>query len=231
MADKYGSNDGNVFSFQTGHPAQHDPALAKIEAYWTQIRRGRLVPARSEIDPRGLEGSLKNAFILERLTTGLARVRIAGSHMTELVGMEGRGLPISAIFGKNSRETLADALEAVFDEPATVRFSLISESDFGRPELIGGMILMPLRSDLGDISRVLGGLSMNGPVGRVPRRLEINAQSRRSLVGYASAPGETTGLAGRFTTPRAKPRPLTSPDAPFSANTGKPRLKLVVVND
>ena len=61
MADKYGSDDGNVFSFQTGHPAQHGPALAKIEAYWTQIRRGRLVPARSEIDPRGLEGSLKKS--------------------------------------------------------------------------------------------------------------------------------------------------------------------------
>ena len=90
---------------------------------------------------------------------------------------------------------------------------------------------MPLRSDLGDISRVLGGLSMNGPVGRVPRRLEINAQSRRSLVGYAASPGETTGLSGHFTTPGAKPRPLTAPDAPFTANTGKPRLKLVVVND
>ena len=73
---------------------------------------------------------------------------------------------------------------------------------------------------------------MNGPVGRVPRRLEINAQSRRrSFVGYAAAPGETTGLSGRFTTPRPKPRPLRAPDAPFSANTGQPRLKLVLVND
>lgn len=83
------------------------------------------MPARSEIDPRGLEGSLKKALFLDRLTTGLARVRIAGSHMAELIGMKGRGLPISAIFGKNSRETLADALEAVLDEPATVRFWLI----------------------------------------------------------------------------------------------------------
>ena len=100
----------NVLPFQTGHPAQRDPALARIEAYWTEIRAGRLVPARSEIDPRGLEGVLGHAFILERLTTGLARLRIAGSHMTELLGMETRGLPLSTIFAAEARDTLADAL-------------------------------------------------------------------------------------------------------------------------
>ena len=36
-------HDGtNVLPFQTGHPAQRDPALARIEAYWTEIRAGRL---------------------------------------------------------------------------------------------------------------------------------------------------------------------------------------------
>lgn len=202
-----------------GHGAQHDKALARIEAYWTEVRAGRLVPSRSEIDPRGLEGVLGHAFILERLTTGLARLRIAGSHMTELLGMEARGLPMSTIFAPGSRETLAEALEAVFDEPATVRFSVISGSGFGRPELTGGIVLLPLRSDLGDITRVLGGISLTGRVGRTPRRLEITGQSRRSLVGYATRPGENTGLSGRFIDPKPPRR------------TRSDHLRLVVVND
>ena len=213
----------NVLPFQAGHPAQHDPALARIEAYWTEIRAGRLVPARSEIDPRGLEGVLGHAFILERLTTGLARLRIAGSHMTELLGMETRGLPLSTIFAAEARDTLADALESVFDEPASVRFTLKSEAGFGRKELTGGMVLLPLRSDLGDITRVLGGLSLNGPVGRTPRRLTITGQSRRSLVGYAERPGKSTGLSGRFDGDES---PKNSP-----APARRGHLRLVVAND
>lgn len=191
----------NILSFRSEHPAQRDPALARIETYWTEVRRGRLVPTRSEIDPRGLEGVLANAFILERLTTGLARIRIAGSHLTELLGMEARGLPLSTVFEPAARETLADALEAVFDEPASVRFSVKSQAGFGRSELAGGIVLLPLRSDLGDITRVLGGISLPGPAGRTPRRLEITQQSRRGLIGYAARPGETTGLSGSFTPP------------------------------
>jgi hypothetical protein len=213
----------NVLPFQTGHPAQRDPALARIEAYWTEIRAGRLVPARSEIDPRGLEGVLGHAFILERLTTGLARLRIAGSHMTELLGMETRGLPLSTIFAAEARDTLSDALESVFDEPASVRFALKSEAGFGRKELTGGMVLLPLRSDLGDITRVLGGLSLNGPVGRTPRRLTITGQSRRSLVGYAERPGKSTGLSGRFDGDES---PKNSP-----APARRGHLRLVVAND
>lgn len=208
----------NVVPFGVGHGAQADKALARIEAYWTEVRAGRLVPARSEIDPRGLEGVLGHAFILERLTTGLARLRIAGAHMTELLGMEARGLPMSTIFAPESRETLAEAMEAVFDEPATVRFSLVSEGGIGRARLTGGLVFLPLRSDLGDITRVLGGISLQGTIGRTPRRLEITGQSRRSLVGYAARPGEATGLSGRF--PERKP----------TARKRSDHLRLVVAN-
>ena len=213
------SDGENVVQIGTGHGAQHDMVLARIETYWTQVRAGRLVPSRSEIDPRGLEGVLGHAFILERLTTGLARLRIAGSHMTELLGMEARGLPMSTIFTPASREALAEALEAVFDEPATVRFSITSGSGFGRPELTGGIVLLPLRSDLGDITRVLGGISLTGGIGRTPRRLEITGQSRQSLVGYAARPGQNTGLSGRFIDPKPP------------ARTRSDHLRLVVVND
>lgn len=224
ITDDESASGAQVLPFQSGHGVQPDPALAKIEAYWSDLRRGRLVPSRAEIDPRGLEGVLGHAFILERLTTGLARLRIAGSHTTELLGMEARGMPLSAIFGAASREALADALQAVFDEPATLRFSVLSPSGFGRAEVTGNMVLLPLRSDLGDITRVLGGVSLKGPFGRTPRRLEIAGQSRRSLIGYAAPPGETTGLSGSFTPPNA-------PAPPGKPRTRSDHLRLVVVNE
>ncbi len=127
-----------VVPFPEADVAVQDAALAHIEGYWERIRAGRVVPSRGDVDPKGLEGVLAHAFILERLTSGLARIRIAGSHMTGLLGMEARGLPLSAIFDHDSRGVLGEALEAVFDEPAAVRFRVGSDAGFGRPELTGG---------------------------------------------------------------------------------------------
>jgi len=47
------------------------------------------------------------------------------------------------------------------------------------------MILMPLKSDLGEVSRILGAVVMAGEIGRAPRRLGITGQSHRGLTGYS----------------------------------------------
>ncbi|MEO0918015.1 MAG: PAS domain-containing protein [Pseudomonadota bacterium] len=159
--------------------------IDKIESYWNEVRGQRLVPSRCEIDPRGLGSVLSHAFILERIAGGLARFRIAGSHLADVTGLELRQMPISALFLPGSREQLSDAMEAVFDEPAMVRMRITSPGGFGRPALEGELVLLPLRSDLGDVDRVLGGLVFHGRIGRTPRRIEIVNQSRKTLTGYA----------------------------------------------
>lgn len=161
--------------------------LQAFEEYWNKVRGNRLVPSRCEIDPRGLEGSLSHAFILERITGGLARFRIAGSHLSDLTGLELRHMPISALFGPSSRELLSNALNAAFDEPAIIRMKISSPGGFARSELSGEMVLLPLRSDLGDIDRVLGGIVLDGQIGRTPRRIEIVSEKRQTLVGYAGS--------------------------------------------
>ena len=47
------------------------------------------------------------------------------------------------------------------------------------------MILLPLKSDLGDISRVLGCLCTYGAIGRAPRRFELLNQEVTPLLGDA----------------------------------------------
>ncbi len=210
------------------------PALAQVEAYWEQVRGHRLAPSRVEIEPGGLEGTLKHVFILERIAKGLARFRIAGSHLTDLMGLEVRGMPISAVFQPEAREALSEALEAVFDDPAVVRLELDAQKGFGRPAIQGDMILLPLRSDLGEVSRILGAVVMAGDVGRAPRRLGITKKLHRGLTGYGGAatiPNRgKSELDGRGMAP-SRPRVSEPAGMRRKANAGSVPDYLRVVSD
>ena len=172
--------------FRKGQTPETAAALAAFEAYWHEMRHGAQVPRRSDIDPRGIEPLLGNAFIVERIAPGLARLRIAGSHLTDLMGMEVRGMPLSAFLEPTSRDALAHHLVRLFDEPAIIRLSLLSQGGASTPTLTGTLMLMPLRSDLGDISRALGCLVSKGSIGRGPRRFAI---SDAVITPLSAAPG------------------------------------------
>ncbi|MCA0920718.1 PAS domain-containing protein [Pseudooceanicola nanhaiensis] len=161
-------------------------AIAEVEAYWQALRAGRLVPRRSDIDPRGIERALEYAFVLERIAAGLARLRIAGTHLSDLMGMEVRGMPLSTFFTPESRAQVGEVLEQVFDSPAIATLTLTAERGIGKPALEGKVILLPLMSDLGDVTRVLGCLATQGAVGRAPRRFEITGVETRPLLGDAA---------------------------------------------
>ncbi|MFP1644910.1 PAS domain-containing protein [Pontitalea aquivivens] len=156
-------------------------AVAELRAYWEALRRGRLVPARTDVNPRGIERSLEYAFILERVAPGVARFRLAGTHLTDLMGMEVRGMPLGALFVPAGRQRLADALETVFQGPAVAELSLAAETGIGKPPLAARLLLLPLKSDLGDITRALGCLVAEGEIGRRPRRFAISGAEMTPL--------------------------------------------------
>ncbi len=169
-----------IVSMETRAGLGHKVA-AELRAYWEGVRGHRLVPARSEIDPRGIERALEFSFVLERVAPGMGRFRLAGMHLNDLMGMEVRGMPLTAFFTASARKAVADASEAAFREPAIVEADLISEAGIGRPVLNARLMLLPLRSDLGDITRALGCLVAEGAVCRVPRRFEIESIRVQSL--------------------------------------------------
>jgi len=148
-------------------------AISQVESYWEAVRGARLLPKRSDIDPRGIEQALENAFILERVTVGIARLRIAGNHLNQVMGMEVRGMPLTSFFTPAARAIVAEQLEVVFQTPAICSFSLTSAAAAGRPALEARMILLPLKSDLGDVSRVLGCMVAKGDIGTAPRRFDV----------------------------------------------------------
>ena len=137
--------------------------IRQVEAYWTALREEGGIPKRSQIDPRGLSAALEYMFILERIAPGMARYRIAGQHLCALAGMEVRGMPLSAFFTPASRSEIGATIEQVFDKPAVAEVALQSEPVRGVPALSARMLMLPLRSDLGRIDRILGAFMTSDP--------------------------------------------------------------------
>jgi len=208
-------------------------AIAQIEAYWEAIRGTRLLPKRSDIDPRGIEQALENAFILERIAPGIARLRIAGSHLNDLMGMEVRGMPLTSFFMPAARPVVSDLLEVVFQTPAISTLRLTSAASGTRPALEARMILLPLKSDLGDVSRVLGGFVSKGDMGPAPRRFEVLTKEVLHIAtGHPPMPAPQPVLPqpeARMTE-RHSPQGFAEDQAPYRPKTDKkrpPYLRLV----
>ena len=198
-------------------------ACALVESYWDNLCREGALPLRSAIDPRGIEDALNYAFILESIGTGIARIRIAGMHLNELIGMEVRGMPISSFVTPASREAFARVLVSALKSPAKMQLSLTAEEaprTGGKP-LTARMLLLPLADDEGRVNRILGCLETKGQFGQKPHRFELTSVKKTSL----------TSQAQRAPSPEVKhPEQKGFGDAsvPFEARkTRAPHLKLV----
>lgn len=211
--------DPNIIDMSPFLRDTRHPAIREVEAYWQALRGARLVPRRAEVDPRGIERALEYAFILERIAPGLARLRIAGSHLGELLGMEVRGMPLSAFFTPDARSLCCTVLEEVFDAPATAELTLTAEGGIGKPALEGKLLLLPMKSDLNDVSRALGCFSTRGGIGRAPRRFDIAAHRINPLRAGPEDPDDPRAAppaaAGFADAPAGYRPPRRAPDRPY----------------
>ncbi|WP_422028656.1 PAS domain-containing protein [Roseovarius sp.] len=200
----------DVIELRPRHRAAGRDPEALVD-YWQGLRQGTAVPRRAEIDPRRIEGLLSDTFIIERIAPGLARFRVAGAHLADLMGMDVRGMPVSSFIHPDRRDGFAGALARLFEEPATVRLDLLSRGGFRQPELSARMVLLPLRSDLGDVSRAMGCLVAEGEAGRVPRRFEV------TRLRVAPVDGGNVEVS----------RPVAEPPRPAPKRRHRPFLRLV----
>ncbi len=181
------------------------PEISQTEAYWNALRGARLVPGRLEIDPRGIEGALANAFVVERIAPGVARLRLAGSHVTDLMGMDVRGMPLCALIAPEHRARFAGYLDEVFCAPARLVMDLGAERALGKPRCEGRMVLLPLTDSENRITRALGVLCTRGAIGRTPRRFTMQAQRLVPLTGPQPLPRITPPPVRQATTPSHAP--------------------------
>lgn len=210
--------------------------LPQVRAYWEGLRVGGALPRRDQIDPRGIAGALEQVFLVERIAPGLARFRLAGMGVSDVLGMDVRGMPLSSVFDPAARDRLSPALETVFREHVALDLWLEAERGLGRPTLDARMLLLPLVSTRGLTDLALGCLALEGEIGRVPRRFAIaSLVSETLVVAREAAPnrfadaeeGPREPVPG-FAAPRLSFTPAPTPPRP---PRGKPQLRLVKSDD
>ena len=74
--------------------------------YWSSLRRGRTVPAQSDIKPRAIGRVLSNVFILDASNPSDPLYRLAGTALCSRFGSELRGKHFLAPWDTPSSETL-----------------------------------------------------------------------------------------------------------------------------
>ncbi len=185
------SDNSNVISLDR---RLHDTAPNSFKAcrdlntYWDALRGVRMMPARSEFDPRGIEQTLACTFIAEKVAPSVARVRVAGSVMNDALGMDVRGMPITAFFDPMSRDSLSEATRDLFTSPAMVTIELSARRGFGRKPLRARMVLLPLSDEQGHVTRLVGCLDVLGGLDKAPRRFKITSIHRTEISGEEPIP-------------------------------------------
>jgi hypothetical protein len=164
-------------------------AVARTLDYWERLRGTQAAPMRDAIDPRDLAEALEFLFVAEPVAPGVARLRLSGQHLSRLLGMEPRGMPLCALFEAEARAELAAAVEQVARHGVRVLLPVRAAGSLGRPALEGLLALMPLADAEGGIHRILGVLQTRGGIGRTPRRLTLAGPWRPLASRRAPGPG------------------------------------------
>lgn len=216
---------GQILHLADFNPMQPARIMADMRAYWDSLRRGRAVPARADIQPQGIHRALDYAFILERIAPGAARFRLAGQHVIDLMGMEVRGMAFCSLANPSSRGRWSDVLESVFRAPQLAQMTLHAKAEYARPELSARLLLLPLSSDLGDVTRALGCIIAEGQIGIAPRRFDLISDEvmpiidgGKTLTPSASDAGQDWRRAGAARPAAVSPveRPGKRTDSPES---------------
>lgn len=216
LVDGFGAAQGAVENKVTRLRPQSDfPGCRDLEAYWDALRGTRIVPKRTDFDPRGIERTLTCTFVAERVAASVVRIRVAGSQLSDILGMDVRGMPITAFFDPEGRDQLAQTCRRLFDMPEKAVLELQAPGRLGRPALQARLVLLPMSDGQGQITRVVGCLEPAAQSGRVARRFSITHVQMTALSG-------TSPQSERHSAPAYPVRPAPEPAPAFAERA--PRL-------
>lgn len=203
-------------------PAQ----FGQLEGYWQALRPADgALPRRADFDPRGIADLLDCTLLLERIAPGQVRIRLAGMALCDLMGMDLRGMPLSALMLPEARPALSAHLDQVFGAPAIGAFRLEGERGMMRAPLSAELLVLPMLGQSGQPDRALACLVTEGKPGRAPRRFALVQGGSRPIAGLPD-----TGAARPTPAPRREPvvQGMAEAPAPFEPPAkGRPYLRLV----
>lgn len=191
--------------------------LRALYSYWNRLRAGRRAPLRLDIDPRDMACDARNLFILENLGRGNIRFRLAGTAIIDAFGMELRGMNVRAIMATPARESFLALIIETLEEPGVGYARLRNAAD---ERGVWEVNLLPLRSDLGAVDRIIGCLHpLSDAAHRVtgaPLRFRIEQMSVEPVDAPVREFDRGAGMPGWAEGPRPfRSRPPGDCDAPY----------------
>lgn len=219
------------------HRADGEKILQHVEAHWEKLRSTDAVPHQMQLSSENLNEALAHCFVLERVAPTIARFRVAGKHLNDLLGMDARGMPLSILFSAEGRETLAELLASVCDGPEIVEIPLTATRGLRRTVLRSRLLLLPLKDRNGHVTRIFGAMVMDGAPGRQPVRLDIDQSVPlrckrltpmiRTISEMKAAVADMQDAAKPATISKVMP---TDAPMPLPVRSARPYLQLVVDN-
>ncbi|WP_423416419.1 PAS domain-containing protein [Hyphomicrobium sp. B1] len=150
-----------------------------LYSYWDALRGNRPAPKRFEIEPSRIANNLPDTFILERVNYTNARFRLAGTRITDALGMELRGRNLFEMFDIGDRRTLQNQMELIASRCAVGLFHMSAESADGKSTTFEVLIL-PLTHTSDTVERFLGSVASR----EKPEWLGSVPLTRRKLVHH-----------------------------------------------
>ena len=166
----------------------HFPALRTFGNYWNNLADGGVL-YRSDLDPREHSDALRSIVLMERISTGNARIRISGRYLCDVLQEDGRGLPYSLLFDGDSRSLALDILGQVFDTecPKTLWLGCAEGTWSGK------MTLYPLRDAYGVTNMVVAGIEGRAPLAHPLKfhaqltTISVTVQERKVPLNFVDA--------------------------------------------
>ncbi|WP_072391984.1 PAS domain-containing protein [Hyphomicrobium sp. CS1GBMeth3] len=91
------------------------PSTQAVYAYWNEVRGSRRAPRRLEIEPARISDFLLDTFILERSGPADFRFRLAGTRLSNSLGLQLRARDFLTFWGGGDRALLGHHLEGIAD--------------------------------------------------------------------------------------------------------------------
>lgn len=167
-------------SIQLKEKDMQNPLFNNLFEHWSALRSGVEVPNRCEIDPRVFPDALENTFIFERIDEGDFRARLAGMNLCDMMGMEVRGQSAASFMQHAERDNITQILQQILNRPSIGELTLTGRDLTGKTVEVN-MILLPLRSDMGDVNRVIGCISHPQTNFTAPLRFSIKSHKLTPL--------------------------------------------------
>lgn len=180
-----GSTIGKVIALNSRDAEMAHPLITTVSRYWDNLRAGRVVPQREEIDPREIQNALSYSFILDRSRPGSVRFRLSGMHLNDVLGMEARGMPVRALCDVPHRQHFMEQVEQVFEMPAILEADLHAIRDDGAVR--ARLALLPLSTFNGVVNRALGIFVCDSRVVNPPLRFAPRSFTMTPLTAGVSA--------------------------------------------